>query len=852
MTGRFLRHPLPYLVLLIGLVYSHVESRGWLEPEITNDTQGYEHLLSATTMTEALSGLRTWGYPLVIRVFGLQRDGWAAVPRFHFILYSLAVLLFWFAVARFARSRWLAFAAATPLLLGSALGHVRLVVTDSIAESLGLATVSLLLLLIAGRWRVLIALFLGLTVFAAYWTRPIYQFLVVLVPLLGPLLALCHRPRQRLALGRWTAGLAALTFLPLIAFSLLRLTAVGHFGVSSFSGYHVGSIGAMMLDEELVAAMPGDLEPLAREIFEERQRRGLRPMRLTSPSHHYQARQFGLTMFDIVEPISTRLVMEDLGRTLAEDRSTDLGPMDIPGIMGPTALEMDERLVALGRAAIRERPLVYLKWILDAVRLSVAKTLSEPLIPVLCALLALSTPALMVRAARRPALLERPWADRALATLALVLVATVYFLGHSLIVALVHWPKDRYATAANLLLPAALAAGLFELWRWILPPRTVLPTSPGPGRTARLLATGLAMVLGLAMAEIVFRLTAFDFARQEQKIARIRISERWPTVATGEVFFRRPGPAVWKGTAPIDGSEVEIRYDADGFRNPPQLEDWGVVVVGDGFVEAGRLPQEKLFTSELARRLGLGVKNLGVNFTGTLTQIHYLETWGKSASTQHAVLVFNEGDDLDDLRREAGELYRFESSGRRGYRRIEPQSSLLRALLGRPTRSTRALLDAGAGATRRANADLMLPGVEQPVRVRISQRVPGPRSLPQERIEQLDEVLRRWVESARRLGLEPWVVYMPCKHRILDPYLRFDDDVEAALRDWNPTALPVLVERIARAHGAGFIDAGPRLARATARGGLVYHPIDIHLTETGSAQVGRLLAARLAEPPPTG
>ena len=129
--------------------------------------------------------------------------------------------------------------------------------------------------------------------------------------------------------------------------------------------------------------------------------------------------------------------------------------------------------------------------------------------------------------------------------------------------------------------------------------------------------------------------------------------------------------------------------------------------------------------------------------------------------------------------------------------------------------------------------------------MRIFQRVPGRRHLPVRWIERLDESMRRWAETARALGLEPWLLYMPSKHRILRPYLRYDADVADPIRIWRPTDLPDLVEGIAVAHGIGFLDPGPRLARATANGIPVYNPIDIHLSEAGSRLVGRFLATRL-------
>jgi hypothetical protein len=75
--------------------------------------------------------------------------------------------------------------------------------------------------------------------------------------------------------------------------------------------------------------------------------------------------------------------------------------------------------------------------------------------------------------------------------------------------------------------------------------------------------------------------------------------------------------------------------------------------------------------------------------------------------------------------------------------------------------------------------------------------------------------------------------------------LRYDADVPEAVRSWRPTDLPDVVRQSVAANGIGFLNPGPRLAKAVAAGTMVYDPIDATLDETGSRFLGRLLAARL-------
>ncbi len=838
-----------------------------MEPRVTNDTLSYVLLLKASTLAEALSGLRTYAYPLLLKAFALDPEIlphdlrllpiWSRVPELNFVLYGAAVLVFWLAVRHFARSGWLAFAAAVPLLFSPALEHVRLVVTDSPAESFGIITVSLLLLLVSHRNRVWAWLLLGLVLLFTYWLRPMYQFLVVLVPMLGAFLYSRHAPGKPVLATRLTLALAALTIVPLLLFSAVRWAAVGHFSVSSLSGYQFAGIGALFLDKELISELPENQRPLAREILDQRTRRGWAPLTPTTPIKApvgaWPARsiRWELTenMFPINEDAVMKILYEEWGRE-AE------GPMDVPGMMGPTALAMDERLGELGRALIARRPYLYVKFVWAAFRIGVKFLFEDRLVRFLSLLLALSVPAVLIRAVRGSTFPDRRWRDRAPAFQGLLAIATVYFLGHNGAIALVSIPLDRYAVAANLLVPSALAVGLFELWRWILGIQPAAAgrsmdarenaRADGPRLDTRRVLAVLALTAGVLIVDAAFIHAGFEFDRHRRKLAKVPIYLQEPRVATGPVFFHRSGPMTWEGTVFGGGREVAITYDQDGFRNPEGLEDWEVVVVGDSMIEQGYLPEAELLTSRLGQRLGHRVKNLGVAHTGPLTHIHYLETWGKAPSTRQAVLAFFEAN-LSLIDSEAAALSRLQTHGVREDRTIVPQSSIVKATLGAISRAFGdPVVSRGYVPTPLTNADLELPGSAETVRVATFCRAPGSRHLPEQKIERMRTVVAEWGETARNLGLEPWLLYMPCKRRILHPYLRFEAEA-GRIGTWRPTDLPEVVERLALSQDVGFVNPIPQLSNATSRGVLVYDPLETGLNEKGSRLVARVAAAKLEE-----
>jgi hypothetical protein len=284
-----------------------------------------------------------------------------------------------------------------------------------------------------------------------------------------------------------------------------------------------------------------------------------------------------------------------------------------------------------------------------------------------------------------------------------------------------------------------------------------------------------------------------------------------------------------------DERSLTIKYDNLGFRNPPDLTDWDIVVVGDSFTELGFLPDEELFTDILARRLGKRVKNLGVCHTGPLTHLCYARDYGKSPSTKDAVLCFFEGNDLSDLREEHARLDRFKRTGQPEARTFKKQTSILRAL--------RQILDRKP-PTLAQNAFVRLGDQESGVTVKYTP--PGRMQMQPEDRALLESTMREWGRSMTELGMRPWVVYMPCKRRILHGRLRFMPGAPQWLVRWEPSDLPQYVQSICSESGIGFIDAIPPLLREVDEGRMCYNFIkDTHLNAVGSRVVADLIADAL-------
>jgi hypothetical protein len=150
-----------------------------------------------------------------------------------------------------------------------------------------------------------------------------------------------------------------------------------------------------------------------------------------------------------------------------------------------------------------------------------------------------------------------------------------------------------------------------------------------------------------------------------------------------------------------------------------------------------------------------------------------------------------------------------------------------------------------AGKLDLVNAYFVWEGSETPLTLEFPRIVPqNPSDLSASNREAVAEAIKGWGAAARALGLRPRLVYMPCKRRVLEGYLRWKPP-EAAI----PMApgMPEWIRDLAADAGIGFIDVTPALRAETAAGRLTYNTVmDSHLNRHGSSTVGRVLAEALA------
>ncbi len=367
----------------------------------------------------------------------------------------------------------------------------------------------------------------------------------------------------------------------------------------------------------------------------------------------------------------------------------------------------------------------------------------------------------------------------------------------------------------------------------------------------------LSLLFTLGVGELSFRVVGFNF---EAPTPELPIFNQYPSVHDGNGILRRPGPACWRGkplssylrlrggsdNAYPDERTIEVRYDRLGFRNPPDLTDWEVVVTGDSFVESGYLAYEDIFTTVAARRLGLRIKNLGVAGTGPIFQTAYVRKYGKARSTRQAVLSFFEGNDVTDLCREVQITNYIRHTGH-PLGGNPKQVSLIVALQDGLRRLNQPATD-NSSPKLKTNAVLITGNREYPALIS-SSLPPRWENLSRDKQELLVAALAEWGKTARAQGMQPWVLYVPGSRRVLHDYLHYADTNSPMSRS-QPSPFAPHLERICAAQGILFINPLPALRREVAAGQVPCNLMgDAHLSACGSRVVGEVLAGALNPAP---
>lgn len=452
-----LRSPLFWLAVQLVVVWFATANAGRFQARRVDDTESYLLAAQSTSVTHALSRIRSIGYPSFLRMFrtdsGEIRK--ARVPRVQFAIFLGAVTLFWWALRRFTGSPWLALAGASPLLYAPITHLLPRIQPDFLAATMTILAFGALFLLARSRsWGAY--LLLTLAVIASYQLRPAGVFLILLIPILGALFEFLGAKVSVRDAVRYGGVLATLTLVPFLAFATLRWVVVGHFGLVSFGGFNAAGMAVCFLDDALLAELPEAQARLAKPILNLRTAKGYEAMGSDDDPQLWFG-QYSTNIFLISHQVVKRQIRRD-DRQARWSRRQAVESDD-----RPLVVRSNERLSELAREISSRRPSLHFRWSSTASWFGLREMLRWPKIVWPAMLFLLSTPFLWI--ARRRLGDDPATRARARSIGCFWLAACTYFTAYLLLVSLVSFPFPRYLASIVLFLPSMFVMAVFEIWR---------------------------------------------------------------------------------------------------------------------------------------------------------------------------------------------------------------------------------------------------------------------------------------------------------------------------------------------------------------------------------------------------
>jgi hypothetical protein len=353
-----------------------------------------------------------------------------------------------------------------------------MIATDNLGESFAILTMGLLLLAASRPHGLLAWSGLTLSLFFTYQMRPAYQFLVILVPVLGLVLPGLGPRRVQWLRRRWrvSIGFVAASILPFLGWCTLRWVLVGHFGLVSFGGYALIYLTGPILTDDLVTKLPEEVRPLARAVLRDRER--LVPnWRLCLDSQGYFRPGFVEYDEGLADTWPLGFYTLRTAIVLYGDESKEKGGWSgvweswTPG-SGQDWTVINAKLQGLAVALVKARPGFYANYVVRALKTGIKRLLtSNQLLKYL--LLLLGTIAGIwhlvfivqyLRVGPKIAEVKRgPARDYLWELNVTVLLAVSFALLNLLQVTLVAPPVGRYMSAAGVFLPLVVVVALFAL-----------------------------------------------------------------------------------------------------------------------------------------------------------------------------------------------------------------------------------------------------------------------------------------------------------------------------------------------------------------------------------------------------
>lgn len=230
---------------------------------------------SFNSLSDIVSQERTFFYPSFLNLVKVISPDFHLLPAAQFVVYALAVFVFFrgLRIANFSRIQ--ALVTALPLLHTQILWRfVHVQVAEILSVSMAIITIAFMFMFVKQTYNYFLLTALSLSLFLTYQTRPSFLFLIPLVPLLTLVLVFFfnyhHRVRNNFYRNIVIKVLIA-CFIPYLLFNILRTSLVNTSGVVSFAGYSLSGITTQRLTADIIPELPVEQQQLAQAIVDWRE-----------------------------------------------------------------------------------------------------------------------------------------------------------------------------------------------------------------------------------------------------------------------------------------------------------------------------------------------------------------------------------------------------------------------------------------------------------------------------------------------------------------------------------------------------------------------------------------------------
>jgi len=290
--------------------------------------------------------------------------------------------------------------------------------------------------------------------------------------------------------------------------------------------------------------------------------------------------------------------------------------------------------------------------------------------------------------------------------------------------------------------------------------------------------------------------------------------------------------AQYHSVAHTNSYYYNARYDQHGFRNDTDLEQADLVVIGDSFIEAGQVSQQKTMTAVLGGLQGKVSANLGQSWYGPQQELVVLKRYAVPLKPEVVVWAFFGGNDLFDFHRYEEQIKdwpeiskQYHSFKKRSFTRNLLQVGLAHLASRELTPALECLLSKPSGETiplyfHHSSDQLSFNG---------------------DTVEQVIQIFSEAKQVAQLNNIELVVAYVPSKIEVYHDICSFKN------RPTYPAVgskqlSDLLAERVSgMKNSISYIDLTPALREAAGKGEQVYFSDDTHWTPAGNRVAARAI-----------